>query len=495
MNVAFPWVLWGTLAAVAGVVAAHLLSVTQPRTLRLPTTRFLPERAIRAVSRASSPRDVMLLLVRIAILACVGGALAGITWGGARVPVRTLIAVESSALLFGDSIALRDALQRATREYAPVRAILLGDTLVTIADPLRAALTIDSLLGTLRVSAFASERDPAVSTLRDPAVSTPRVPARSTLAATLLRARRAAPRLVAGADSLRLVLIATERADVGTAALDAIRATWPGHIVRLPIGLQVALADSLNSRFRVIVRTTGDDVVAAAFAQWPDLTAQRVLVIRDSITRADSAAAEAGSVLVVWWRRGVPPGRTAVRDTIAARENAVIGSGRAVIAPFARTALAPENAPALLWWPNGTAAATEEPLGRGCIRWVGVATPEGDALLSVDARAVLSTLTQACGAAFNGAASPALDSTRLRRLSGSDAMAAATAFGASLPRALSPFTRWLLLAVLLLLVVEQLLRRRGVRESGAVSGVSKRGADAGADPVADNAAAYPEAAA
>lgn len=461
MNVAFPWVLWGTVVAVAGVIAAHLLSVTQPHALRLPTVRFIPVRTIRAVSRASAPRDVMLLLVRVTILTCIGGALAGITWSAARVPVHTVIAVESGALLFGDATALRDALQRAISEYAPVRAIILGDTLVTIADPSRASLTVDSLM------------------------RTPRVPAPGTLAATLLRARRAAPLLVEGADSMRLLLISTERVDVTTAALDAIRATWPGSIVRLPIPLQVAMADSVSSRFSVTVRATRDDIVAAAFAQWPELAARQVLVIRDSMTRADSAAAAAGAVIVVWLRRGVPPGWSTIVDSADSRERALIGGGRVVVAPFMRIARAAENATALVWWPDGSAAATEEPLERGCIRWVGIGTPAGDALLSVDARAVLSTLTTECGATFKLATSAALDSAQLRRLAGGDALAVAAALRVSQPNSRSPFTRWLLLAALLLLVVESVLRARHVRERGVLSARSRRDTD--------DVAAYPEA--
>ncbi len=440
MSVAVPWVLWGTLAAVGGVVLAHLLSVRQPRALRLPTARFIPDRAVRAVSRASSPRDVLLLLVRVLLLLCIGVALAGVSWTGARVPVRTLIAVEGRALSHGDSTALADVLQRAASEYAPVSAIVVGDTVVDVTDPSRVLALMDSVL---RV---------------------PRTTAPSTLAATLLRARRAAPRLADGADSVRFVLVSLERADLTTAALDPIRATWPGTIVRRAIPRKTTRQDSTTDPLQIAVRAAGDDVVSAAVAQWPDMASHRTFVIRDSMTPSDSAAAQAGAAIVVWTSDRVPPRWIALSDSVETQVSAVIAGGRALVAPLVRTARAPDNAHALLWWPDGSAAATEEALGRGCVRWVGFAAPNGDALLSADAQVVLSALSRECGTAVGMAAAPALDPALLSRMTGAGALASRASLGVSPPPALSPFTPWLLLAALVLLVVETALRSRRDRD-------------------------------
>lgn len=224
MSVAFPWVLWGTIGAVVGVVVAHLLSVTQPRALWLPTSRFVPDRAVRAVSRANTPRDVPLLMVRVLLLLCIGCALAGVTWLGARrESVRTMLAIDGRAIVAGDRVllvrAITDALQRAARNNAPVRAVLLGDTLVHVSDPALAAATLDSVMRARPGRASSS------------------------LGATLLRARRAAPALANGADSVALVVMSLERADVTAAALSRFAP-------RGPVG------SSLSRFLRVRARTT-----------------------------------------------------------------------------------------------------------------------------------------------------------------------------------------------------------------------------------------------
>ncbi len=442
MSVAFPWVLWATFAAVAGVVAAHLLSVTQPRALQLPTARFVPERAVRAVSRASTPRDVLLLMVRVFALACTGIALAGVSADSSRVPVRTIVAVDGGALALGDTAALHGALQRAAREFAPVGALVLGDTLVNFTDAATSEAVLDSLLRSSRS------------------------PGSATLAATLLRALRAAPSVAVGADSVRLVLVSTDRADVTSDALAPIRATWPGRIERITVPLSSDAADSEPDRLSVTVRAADDDVVAASFALWSDFGTHRVLVVRDSLQSADSAAALEGAAIVAWTRNSVPPGWNAIPDSADLPATAVVVAGQALVAPFRLVARAPDSANALIWYPDGSVAATEVPLGRGCVRWIGFDAPAGDALLSVTARALLSTLSSACGSARTAASSLVLDSAVQRQLEGRGALASSASLGAARTSAVSPLTRWLLLSALLLLVLETVLRSRASPENG-----------------------------
>lgn len=449
MSVAFPWVLWGTIGAVVGVVVAHLLSVTQPRALWLPTSRFVPDRAVRAVSRANTPRDVPLLMVRVLLLLCIGCALAGVTWLGARrESVRTMLAIDGRAIVAGDRVllvrAITDALQRAARNNAPVRAVLLGDTLVHVSDPALAAATLDSVMRARPGRASSS------------------------LGATLLRARRAAPALANGADSVALVVMSLERADVTAAALESIRATWPGRIEFVPVPPRARPDDSASRRDQVLVRASADDVVAAAYQRWPDLAAARTLVVRDSVTDADSVAASSGAAVVVWMSEAIPPQWLRLTDTADATAFAIVAADGALVAPMRRIARAPQASRALVWWPDGSAAATEETLGAGCVRWVGFAPPPGDALLSVEARPVLAALASACGELLSIGTAPALDSAQLRQLAGVGALATRAGLDATSPPPVSPLTRWLLVAALLLLVLETLMRTRADRSHDAV---------------------------
>ena len=59
------WLFVGAGAAVA-LVALHLLALGRPAPLVLPTTRFVPARAVRARRLARRPTDLLLLATRAA---------------------------------------------------------------------------------------------------------------------------------------------------------------------------------------------------------------------------------------------------------------------------------------------------------------------------------------------------------------------------------------------------------------------------------------------
>ncbi len=469
MTAAFPWVLAGALVAVAGVIAAHLLSVRKPPTLWLPTARFVPEQTVRAVSRARTPSDRALLAVRVLTVLVMGAALAGVTYAGATVPVTSLLVLDRTVVT--DSGAWRTAMQSAVAEQAPVAAVVVDGRVVHARD-----VALETFVDTLSPAQGSDETN-------------------ASLAAALLMARRAAPGVAEGADSVRLVIVSELREDVATPALDAVRSTWPGRVTVVPVeagagsGVDTdadAPAPRGTVRDSVTVRADGDDVIAAAFARWGDLPAARARVVRDVITREDSAFAESGGVLVAWAPSAIPPGWSARGDTM----QAMIANGRAIVTPFHRSAAAPAepaDARAVVWWADGSAAVSEEALGAGCVRWVGFEPPAGDVMLGMSARGVLSALAGACGARGTLGAPAPLGAEQVTRLAGDGPLARAQALRDATTSGPSPATRWLLLSALVLLVVESVMRMRSPRSTGA------RGTDARA--VRDASAGAPEIAA
>ncbi|HSU92175.1 MAG TPA: BatA domain-containing protein, partial [Gemmatimonadaceae bacterium] len=69
-----PWALWAAGAVSAAVIALHILASRNPRVTPLPTARFIPDVPLRATARAMRLSDVMLMLVRVAVVMLVGVA-------------------------------------------------------------------------------------------------------------------------------------------------------------------------------------------------------------------------------------------------------------------------------------------------------------------------------------------------------------------------------------------------------------------------------------
>jgi hypothetical protein len=167
---------------------------------------------------------------------------------------------------------------------------------------------------------------------------------------------------------------------------------------------------------------------------------------------ADTAWARDGGALVYWprpltatrWQAG--PG-----DTVGG----VTSAKYAVAAPFGRT-LRPPAGRIVARWPDGTAAATERPLGRGCQRDVAIPTDgAGDLVLRPSMQAITRELLAPCGGRrdLTRVAVPRLDSLR-----GSPALLA-TAGLARPATGRVPADGWLLAAALVLLALEPLVRR------------------------------------
>ncbi len=496
MTVAYPWVLWSAVAAAVGVFVSHLLSVRRPPLFMLPTTRFLPPRTVRAVSLSARPTDVLLLLLRMLAVLCAGVAFAGVYWSGGRKPVVTVIAIDAAATT-DDSLAWRTAIDRALQD-SPSAAVVLSDGQL--------------ISGSVGAQTMVPGTD---SVVISPSLD-------GSLASALLAARRAAPAIARQGDSIALLLVSPLRQDVSTAVLDTVRAMWPGRITLIPVLVQgadvggappevavsastgqaggaaaaalsastgqagaaaaAALSDAPRAwpaedatrPSRVVVRSAAeDDVVSAAFARWPitstastrfvrdSATADAVRnseadevirIARDSVTSDDEDFANAGGVLVVW--------ADAQGNADTSPLPAVIANGRALVSrgmlPIA-AATAPEPR-TIVWWPDGSAAATERDLGAGCVREVLFTAPTNDALLQTSARGVLSALSAPCGVAGSMGTRLALNEAQLARLRGDGPLARADAFNPPTPE--NRYARWLLLAALMCLIAESLLRRR-----------------------------------
>lgn len=397
-----PWVLWLSGVAALGVVLAHLLSVGRPPELALPTTRFVPEGPLEAVSRARTLRDLVLLGLRLLAVLLAGAAFAGLRIAPTRTPLATLLALDLPVYAI-DTTAWRDSARAQLAVRAPVVGVVTSDGRAVTGDDAELRAFVDSVA--LPVSGANV----------------------SSLAGALLAARREASRVAARADSMSLVVVSPLREDAATPALRAARAVWPGRVELAPVSPRDRAADT--------------SAVAA------------VRTVFGVPRTEDSTFAREGGVLVVWpdSARGDATDRV-VEDSAFA----VVAHGLAVVTPMRRVRHVPEDATPNAWWPDGTMAIGERSLGTGCLRWVGFDTPAGDALLTGSARGVRRALDASCGTAEP---SPLSDSLRTALL-GRGAIASRTSLVDNADVQASTLTKWLLLAAIGALLLEQAVRSR-----------------------------------
>ncbi len=465
MTVAYPWVLWVTAAAAFAVVAAHLLSVSRPPELAFPTARFAPERTVPAVSRASRPTDLLLMLLRLCAVVCAGIAFAGVTVDRSPESVLTVIAIDDRVV--ADTAALRSGLAAVARDARRDNTPLVG-----IVSPFGTT----SLDRTWNAETSALPIAPVTPAHRSTVPA--RVDVSVSLSALLLRTRRAAPEFAINADSIRLVVLTATRGalpETRDDALSAVRAIWPGRVEPQEVNVASLVRDSTRARDVVTVRAANDDVVRAAFTRWGDLPAASTRVLRDSFGGNDSVAAANGEA-VVWWEPvgdvRAPAAASSKTTELAAAESAVaavVANGVALVAPLRRTKLLIEDSTqrAIVWWSDGTPAAVEWTVGAGCVRVVGFDPPAGDALLSVSARGVLAALIAECGEGarmLTATGMPSREDSIARGqqdsvLAGTGQLATSGDLRASLPEPLSPLTRWLLVLAIALIALEALLAR------------------------------------
>jgi hypothetical protein len=423
MSFLAPWALAvGGLAAV-GAVLLHLVALQRPAAYLLPTARFIPDRRTLVRRIASRPRDLLLLVLRVLLLLSVAAAFAQPVLSprhGTRARIVLLdrsSAVASSAegvgrvrALLGDGAATR---------------LILFDSAATTVPGARAAL--DSLDG------LAARHD-----------------APGSLSAALIAARRAGATLAADADSVELVLVSPVTAAETDAALDSVRALWPGAISVARVSPR---ADSVRS-------WTLEQGLSADDPLWPALSAVRVAATplavrlhRAPLDGVDSAFARRGGAVVQW--------DTARASSFA--PNALAMGDDVVVATLARGALpSTQAARVVARWADGAPAAVQETLGEGCIRRVAIGIPlAGDLPLRPAFQRIARGLLAPCRTDVSVALA---DSATLARLRGRSGAAAGDALSEK-ERHRTPLVPWLLALALACALAELAVRARPTRET------------------------------
>jgi hypothetical protein len=414
-----PWALAVGALAAAGAVLLHLVARQRPATYLLPTARFVPDRRT-LVSRVSSrPRDLWLLLLRVLLILSAAAAFARPVLTVRRTPRARILLVDRSAAV-ADPAEVRARVQAMLSDGVPTRVLAFDSTVSLLGD---GASALDSL-----------RRSEARATSSIGSIS-----------AALVAARRLASVESARYDSVELALVSPVTAAELDMATDAVRAQWPGTLL---LGRVAARADS-GSGWSLGRALSSDDVLGPALVDVPvDPAAGTVRLVRGAPSAADSAFARAGGAIVRW-------------DSIGARRalpNAVVMGDDVVIASFARDSLAAPGA-VLARWADGTAAAVEETMGRGCLKSVAIGVPfAGDLPLRPAFQRVARGLVSACADARPVAGTLA-DSLVIARLAGTGAPATGAALGGDAER-VTPLASWLIALALVCALLELWLRAR-----------------------------------
>ena len=133
-----------------------------------------------------------------------------------------------------------------------------------------------------------------------------------------------------------------------------------------------------------------------------------------------------------------------------------------VVAALARRAVSP-SARVRARWADGSAAATEIPLGRGCLRESGVALPAaGDIALHPPFQNIARALLAPCGLAV---AERAADSATVAWLAGTTRSAARADVLRGEDNRPSPLARWLLALAIAFAVAELFVRAQAAPEA------------------------------
>jgi hypothetical protein len=443
MSFLVPGFLLAAGAIAAGAVLLHFIVTREPDQLELPTARFAPERTIQARARRFEPKDLLLLLIRVGLVLAVGAALAGPVIAPPRRDVVRIVMLDRSR-------AVADPVEAADSARALLRA---GDPLILF-------------------DSSASLLDRNISDSLAGLASTP-VPGR--ISTALVAALRTASQIRERADSIELVLVSPLAGEEMDAATDSIRALWPAGIRLVPVASRPAAPAPL-----VTLESGAGDPLAVALPPAAGFSSVgEVRVLRRLATTADSAwANQPGRVLVVWPAdSGVPPGWTARPPDTA---GAVLAGGVVVVAPFVRRAQAviarpqsgrgdpegiawgpsaPRNDLVIARWVDGEPAAVETALGQGCIRTVTINVPSaGDLVLDPRFGRLVAVLTEPCGGAADYRP---LDPAARAGLAGNDRLLRTAAAGiAPAERMATPWSRWLLVAALVLVGLEAVARRK-----------------------------------
>ena len=426
-----PWALWAAGGVSTIVLAVHILASKNPRVTPLPTARFIPDVPLRATARAMRLSDVLLMLLRVAVVMLAGLAFARPVPTGARRAVGRVVMVDRSR---DDN--REEAADSAHAYWAKGDLLFIFDSAAY------------QLVDKFPVVELSGERLSGSHS-------------RGSLSTALVAAMRAASSLRGNADSVELVLVSRFAADEFDAATNAIRAAWPGR-VRL-VRLEESRVGYREQLYREVRGGTIDDPVRAslAFSSRLDtgkINTDSVRIDRGNPAGVDTTWTQYGLTLVRWPAAldssGFPT--RAHADTAGA---VIAGEGNqhiVVVSPFART-VAPAAGRVVARWADGTPAATERPMMRGCVRDVAIPLPHlGDLALRESTRRLVATLSAPCN--YGLSSGPVSDSA-LASLRGAGPLVATRALETRTATSGRLATR-LLLAALALLLLEPPLRRQ-----------------------------------
>jgi hypothetical protein len=394
-------------------VALHFIARSRPLAEPLPTARFIPSRPMRARTRSIALSDLLLLFVRLLAIAAVGLAVAGPVVGAARGRVARVIIADRSRAVAGIA-EVRDSVRALARA---------GDVLIAFDSAATAIGSPDSLT---------------------------RSEARGSLSAGIAGAIRGAVSLARSADSAELVIVSPLAVEEVDAATERLRAAWPGRarVVRVRGAAPADTSPVVES-----MADENDVVLGGLSLVAPVRHGGWLRLVRGRVSAADSAWAHDNGHVLVHWPSADSGAHWPKRATIDAI-GAVASATGVVVARFPR--LWALDGPAIARWADGEVAATERPLGNGCVRDVGILfDPSSDVTLRAPFRAFVRAMLAPCG---GERAIVPVDASAMATLSGSGPLAAADALhdrdGES-----SAWTPWLLGAAALLLILELALRR------------------------------------
>jgi hypothetical protein len=412
--------LWVAGGAALGVLAVHLLSWRRPQPRWLPTARFVPAAAQRALSRRLRPSDLLLLSLRLGAVLSIGLAVAGPSITVRRSGIARVILADRSRAV-ASVAAVRDSVERLADDAATARVILFDSLPAGASD--------------------AAWRDSSGSGRR------------GTLDAALIVGIREAVALRSRFDSVELVLVSPVIAEEVSEGTARIVAAYGRPVRHVPVQARPPSAPPVLTSASWPVAS---DPVGAALRLATDAPRSWLRVVRGVLSAADSAHAAGGGLVLHW------PEAPAARPS----DEGVLSASGAVVGAFARLS-APPGTP-VAWWSDGRPAAAQEPLGTGCVRHVAIGLPvSGDVVLRPAFQRLVRDLATPCDWRDARALAP----SELAWLTPSAGALAADRRGGMT----APVTRRLLLALALLaLAAEWWLRRRGGRNLryGPVPGVS-----------------------
>jgi hypothetical protein len=420
MSFLAPWALVVGGFAAAGAILLHLVARQRPAVVLLPTARFIADRRSLVSTVVRRPRDIVLLALRVVTLLATAAAFARPVWSPSRVPVARVVVLDRSAAVASPAEAV-----------SRIRGLLDG------AVPAR-LIVFDSAAASLSFTAATLD-----SVARAPVTRRP-----GSITSALVAARRAASPLAERADSVQLELVSPVAASELDDATALVRAQWPGAISLVRIGAATS-ADS-SSSWSLERAIPIDDPRGPAASGLRVAAGPRAVRLRTSALGAqDSAFARSGGTVVEWDSAGViAPAALVVGDDVV-----VAQLGRARLDGAGRT---------VARWADGTAAAREAAVGRGCIRTVAVGLPTaGDLPLRRAFQRAVRGLLAPCGASRNDA--PA-DSAAVARLGGTGPMARGSALATAGDRP-TPIVPWLLALAIACAIAELLVRARGAPET------------------------------